>query len=89
MCKDLNNAVSQLNVQVDAEHGITVATDRAISSALIVSELLTNAAKYAYKEQPGGRIWVAVARSPENKVVLSGSVPVQIRPGIHEGGGSY
>ena len=71
VCKDLNNAVSQLDVQVDAEHGITVATDRAISSALIVSELLTNAAKYAYKEQPGGRIWVAVARSPENKVVLS------------------
>jgi two-component sensor histidine kinase len=71
VCKDLDNAVSQLDVQVDAEHGITVATDRAISSALIVSELLTNAAKYAYKEQPGGRIWVAVTRSPENKVVLS------------------
>jgi two-component sensor histidine kinase len=71
VCKDMNDAVSQLDVRIDAEHGIAIATDRAISSALIVSEVLTNAAKYAYKEQPGGKIWVTVAAAPQNNVVLS------------------
>ena len=71
VCRDMDDAVSQLDVQIDAEHGIMVATDRAISSALIVSELLTNAAKYAYKQQPGGVIWVTVARSATNDVVLT------------------
>jgi two-component sensor histidine kinase len=71
VCKDMNDAVSQLDVQINAEHGIAIATDRAISSALIVSEVLTNAAKYAYKEQQGGKTWVTVARAPQNNVVLS------------------
>jgi two-component sensor histidine kinase len=71
VCKDTNDAVAQLDVQINAEHGIYIATDRAISSALIVSEVLTNAAKYAYNEKPGGKIWVSVARSSPKNVVLS------------------
>ena len=71
VCKDLDDAVSQLDIRIDAERGIIVATDRAISSALIVTELITNAAKYAYDGHPGGIIWVRVARTENECVLLS------------------
>ena len=71
VCKDLDDAVSQLDIRIDAERGIIFATDRAISSALIVAELITNAAKYAYDGQPGGIICVRVARTENDCVLLS------------------
>jgi len=56
-------------IEAVVPNGIEVSTDRAISLALIMVELLTNAAKYAY---PGGkgRVWVTVAGCGE-KLVLS------------------
>lgn len=71
VCKDLDEAVSQCDIDIEAEHGIVIATDRAISSALIVAELITNAAKYAYQGRSGGKIWVRVARVEGNHVMLS------------------
>ncbi|MBA4131046.1 MAG: histidine kinase [Hyphomicrobium sp.] len=71
VCKDMSDAVSQLDIQIQAEHGIIIDIDRAISSALIISEVLTNAAKYAYGQKPGGKIWVTVARSEPHNLVLS------------------
>jgi two-component sensor histidine kinase len=71
VCKDLDEAVSQCDIDIEAEHGIVIATDRAISSALIVAELITNAAKYAYQGRSGGKIWVRVARVEVNHVMLS------------------
>ena len=59
VCNDLDEIVSQMDVHIEAEYGITVAIDRAISSALIVAELITNAAKYAYQGRSRGKIWVA------------------------------
>ena len=44
---------------------------RAISAALVVAELITNATKYAYEGQPGGKIWVRVARADNGHIVLS------------------
>ncbi len=72
VCKDLDEAVSQLEIRVDAERGSIIATDRAVSSALIVAELVTNAGKYAYEGQPGGKVQVRVG-SAGNKsdVILS------------------
>lgn len=61
ICKDLETSVSQSTIHTDVEHGIEVSTDRAISSALIVNELITNAAKYANPDKSGGTIWVTVA----------------------------
>lgn len=70
VCKDLDEAVSQLDVQIDAENGIILVTDRAISAALIVAELVTNVAKYAYDGSIGGKVWVRVARANESEDVL-------------------
>ena len=38
-----------------------ISTDRAISCALIVNELVSNAAKHAYKGQGAGSVWVNIA----------------------------
>src|SRR5216683_2650435 len=62
ICKDLAASVTPCVIHADAQHGIEISTDRAISAALIVNELVTNAAKYAYPDRPGGTIWVTVAR---------------------------
>jgi two-component sensor histidine kinase len=61
ICKDLAASVAQCVIHTDVQHGIEFSTDRAISAALIVNELITNAAKYAYPDRPGGKIWVTVA----------------------------
>jgi len=62
ICKDLAASVAPCVIHADAQHGIEISTDRAISAALIVNELVTNAAKYAYPDRQGGTIWVTVAR---------------------------
>ena len=61
ICKDLDESVSQCEIYTNVQQGIEIETDRAISVALMVNELITNAAKYAYQDQSGGKIWVTVA----------------------------
>src|SRR5258706_7467478 len=50
VCRDLNDAAPLRRIEVAAEPGIIVTTDRAIPIALIINELITNAAKYAYQD---------------------------------------
>src|SRR6266436_6326968 len=71
ICKDLNDAAPLRRIEVTAESGIMVMTDRAIPIALIINELITNAAKYAYQDDQIGNIWVRVARGADDKVELS------------------
>jgi len=71
ICKDLDASVAHCVIHADVQHEIEISTDRAISAALIVNELITNAAKYAYKDKPGGKIWIAVAGVGKDKLSIS------------------
>jgi two-component sensor histidine kinase len=71
VCQDLNDAVPLSRIEVTAEPGINVMTDRAISIALMINELITNAAKYAYQGDQIGNIWVRVARGANDTIELS------------------
>jgi two-component sensor histidine kinase len=55
VCKDLDASVPQCAVRSEVQPGIEVASDRAISTALIVNELIANAAKYASPGRPAAR----------------------------------
>ena len=70
LCHDLDESVAQCDVRTEVEEGIVIATDRAVATALIVNELIANAAKYAC-DGPSGIITVKVARSEENRFMVS------------------
>ena len=70
VCKDLDEG-GTCEIRISAERGIAVAIDRAVPAALIITELVTNAAKYAYRDGAGGKIWVRVAREGDNNVMLA------------------
>jgi two-component sensor histidine kinase len=63
ICGDLAASFSQCEISVEAQPGIVISADRGISSALIVNELVSNAAKHAYRGLGAGRVWVSVARA--------------------------
>lgn len=71
ICKNLDDSVAQCVIEATAAPGIEIATDRAISAALVVNELITNAAKYAYDGQPGGHIQITVAAADKDQFTLS------------------
>src|SRR5271165_4510600 len=71
ICKDLGASFSQCEILVQAQPGIVISTDRAISSALIVNELVSNAAKHAYLGDGAGRIWVNVSLSGDDNLSIS------------------
>lgn len=71
VCKDLDEGVSRCEIYTSVQHEIVIETDRAISSALIVNELITNAAKYAYGDRSGGKIWVSVALAGDDRFTMS------------------
>jgi two-component sensor histidine kinase len=62
VCGDVDESVAHCAIHVDAQHDILIATDQAIPLALMVNELITNAAKHAYAGQSGCKIWVGVVR---------------------------
>ncbi len=70
LCHDLNESVAQCDVRTEVEEGIVIATDRAVATALIVNELIANAAKYAC-DGPAGVITVKVARGEGNRFIVS------------------
>jgi two-component sensor histidine kinase len=69
--KDLETAISPCQLHFDAPKEIRFAADRAILVALIINELVSNSAKYAYPDPPGGSIWVRLAQTEEHAVLVS------------------
>lgn len=71
VCQDMDSSVVHCAVHVQAQRGINIKVDNAISIALIVVELVTNAAKYAYPAGTAGKIWVSVKREVDDNILIS------------------
>jgi two-component sensor histidine kinase len=70
VCHDLEESMPGCRIAVDAGDGIQIATDRAIPAALLVNELVTNTAKYAYPAGQG-RAWVTLSRGPVDTIAIA------------------
>ena len=62
VCADAASASSNSKLHFEGIPGIRLSADRAISLALIVNELVTNAVKYAFSNRDYGRIYVRLTR---------------------------
>ena len=71
VCKDLDASVAHCVIHTEAQHGLEFSADRAISAALVVNELIANAAKHAYRGKQGGRVQVRIAGVGEDKLSIS------------------
>jgi two-component sensor histidine kinase len=61
ICHDLSKITPNCRISFDASEPLFLDTDRAVCLALMVSELVTNAAKHAYPNGTYGQIWVCLA----------------------------
>jgi two-component sensor histidine kinase len=68
--RDLEPTVAPSNIQFEASGAIQFAADRAILVGLIITELVSNAGKYAYPDRSGGPIWVQVQWQSDNNAIL-------------------
>ena len=71
VCADAITASSNCKIHFDGAPGIRLYADRAISLALIVNELVTNAVKYAFSNRHGGHIYVCLVRQDANTALVS------------------
>jgi two-component sensor histidine kinase len=66
---DLEPTVAPCKIQFDAPEAIRFAADRAILIGLIITELVSNAGKYAYPNRAGGLIWVRVSLQTDKEAI--------------------
>ncbi len=69
VCEDGARMSPSCKLNFEATPGIKLHADRAIPLALIVNELVTNSAKYAFADRSDGQIWVHIDQ-PEPKTAL-------------------
>ena len=65
ICRDLSDATPDCPVVFESSGTISMATDRAIRLALLVTELVTNAAKHSCGETDKGEVRVQLSRKDE------------------------
>jgi two-component sensor histidine kinase len=70
VCTDASGS-SICKLDFDAVQDIQLDADRAISLALLVNELVTNAIKHGLAGRSDGHIWVRLARNDANTAVIS------------------
>jgi two-component sensor histidine kinase len=71
VCRDLQEVVRGIDVRTDMTVAIQIATDRAIPIALIVTELITNAAKHARHDTSAAKVMVRLASPTQESLTLS------------------
>ena len=71
VCADAASASSNSKLHFEGIPGIRLSADRAISLALIVNELVTNAVKYAFSNRDDGRIHVRLTRQDAGTALVS------------------
>jgi two-component sensor histidine kinase len=71
LCRDFSDMAPSCEIQAEVAEGIEVATDRGVSIALLVNELIVNAATHAYPEHALCRVWVKLERAAEGKALVS------------------
>jgi two-component sensor histidine kinase len=71
ICEDLKQATPNCDILFDASAQVFVNTDRAINLALVVTELVTNAARHAYPNGTRGPIRVRLGRVDGNVARIS------------------
>jgi two-component sensor histidine kinase len=71
VCTDAIGVASHCRLEFDGEKELRLDPDRAISLALIVNELVTNATKYAFPHRTDGHIWVRLVRESANMALVS------------------
>lgn len=71
VCRDAVSGLSQCKLDFEAGEEMQLDTDRAISLALVINELVTNAVKHGLPNRSDGHVWVRLARNDENNAVIS------------------
>ncbi len=71
VCVDLEKEVSPSRLQLEAPKKIQFAADRAILVALVINELVLNAARHAYPDRPGETIWISITRTEPSYLQVS------------------
>lgn len=71
VCRDSDEIVSGCEVEIVVQKGMTMPADRAIPLALIVVELISNAARAADQSETESRIVVKVERRGDSEVTVS------------------
>jgi two-component sensor histidine kinase len=71
VCADLAEVVPHCTISFASREQLWIGTDRAVRVALLVTELITNAAKHAYPEGQPGKLWVTMQRQDEARESIS------------------
>ena len=71
VCHDLADVVAPCTIDFKSSGVVRLETDRAVLLALLVGELVTNAAKHAYATAEEGTITVRITQENSNQISLS------------------